>query len=99
MIGPSLEQGWHGGDSVCGFVIPAARAVKWVLMAPAHLPLQVDPPAGWEWESGWQVDHGPATDQDGWAYAPGGRAVPVGQSAAGKAYLLRALLWPLCHLC
>jgi hypothetical protein len=32
---------------------------------------KVDPPTGWEWESGWQVDHGPATDGDGWAYAPG----------------------------
>lgn len=41
---------------------------------------QVDPPAGCQWESSWQVDHGPATDQDGWAYAPGawaGRVWPA----------------------
>lgn len=32
---------------------------------------QVEPPPGWEWESTWQIDHGPATDADGWAYGPG----------------------------
>ncbi|KAL4443584.1 hypothetical protein ABPG75_011321 [Micractinium tetrahymenae] len=31
---------------------------------------KVDPPRGWEWESNWQLDHGPSTDADGWAYAP-----------------------------
>ncbi|KAL4447306.1 hypothetical protein ABPG77_007339, partial [Micractinium sp. CCAP 211/92] len=30
----------------------------------------VDPPRGWEWESSWQLDQGPSTDADGWAYAP-----------------------------
>lgn len=43
-----------------------------------HCPLQVDPPAGWEWESGWETDHGPATDANGWAYGPG-RTMNLGQ--------------------
>ena len=40
---------------------------------------QVDPPEGWEWESTWQIDRGPATDADGWVYGPGA-------SAAGSWY-------------
>ncbi|KAL6781279.1 hypothetical protein ACKKBG_A10495 [Auxenochlorella protothecoides x Auxenochlorella symbiontica] len=31
---------------------------------------QVDPPRGWEWDSGWQLDRGPAGEKEGWVYAP-----------------------------
>ncbi len=54
----------------------------------AFLPPQADPPPGWEWEGSWHVDHGPATDADGWAYAPG---VPAG--LLGVVCWIRRLLW------
>ncbi|KFM29234.1 Vacuolar protein sorting-associated protein 13A [Auxenochlorella protothecoides] len=31
---------------------------------------QVDPPRGWEWDSGWQLDRGSAGEKEGWVYAP-----------------------------
>lgn len=53
-------------------------------------PAQVDPPRGWEWESGWQLDHGPSTDADGWAYAPGAQAIAQGLRPA-----IRIAAWDL----
>jgi hypothetical protein len=54
-----------------------------------HVSPQVEPPPGWEWESSWQVDHGPATDADGWAFAPGQR---LGTNCL-LALVLAALPW------
>lgn len=66
----------HARVLCCPCRRPARPAVPTVsallsIRIPPYAVCQVDPPAGWEWESGWQVDHGPATDADGWAYAPG----------------------------
>ncbi|KAL4858517.1 Vacuolar protein sorting-associated protein 13C [Chlorella vulgaris] len=57
---------WSAGNLQAG---EDPRHFEFALQQADSFP-QVDPPSGWEWESSWQIDHGPTTDGDGWAYGP-----------------------------